>query len=276
MSHPKIVYKGRGGEVDFTKPPLLYVTNSFADSEISISSEISSDGIGTYISQFQYVKNEFKISVVIWGDVTSVLNELSVIFMNDIRHNSPGKLYVNDTYINCYITASTKTNWNRYHEAVTVEFKIYAPTPLWILEKTYSFFNGVSSQNEDGFSFPISLPTHFASKVRPYIIEEPLYFDLLAKISFFGPAVNPTIWIDGRQFSVTGELLTGERIEIDQLTKSVVKITASGETINMFNSRLKSPSMFTALIFESGLVEYNRSFPIEIITYERLVEPIWK
>ena len=95
------------------------------------------------------------------------------------------------------------------------------------------------------------------------------------KISVFGPCSNPEFIIGENTYRVNGTLLSGERYEIDQRTKTVIKVTNSGEIVNAFNLRNKTESVFEPIEPGENILSYNGDFAIEITIFYERSEPLW-
>ena len=63
---------------------------------------------------------------------------------------------------------------------------------------------------------------------------------------------------------------------INQINKTVEKVTNSGEVINSFNLRNKEYSVFDPIPAGESIMTYSGEFPISITLFYERGEPKWK
>lgn len=278
----KTKYLGELGEIDFTKPPFSYSTNDFSDYMRSIETSNRSLGYGTSVNKFNHFGKEFKITINIVGkdeqEMIDAVNNMVKVFEYDITHEKLAKLEVNGTYVSGYMIGSEDAEWTRAINAMQSTLTFFAVDPRWIKESRY-YFDVINNEGEEvyeGFTLPMGLPTYFSSMQRELELDNTSGRDNLAKIIFYGPVTDPAIQIDEQPYGVKGTLLENERIEIDQRNKTVIKITAAGDSFSVFNDRQKSPSIFAPIPIGEQTVSYDKRFSVEIILYEGVIEPPWR
>lgn len=275
-----IKYKGAKGEVDFTKSPLSYQTNDFSDYKREFTSTNRKLGFGTTIDKFQRYGKEYNFTINITGKTRELMyreiNRMIDIFEHDVMNENLARLYVNGVYVSGYIVGAKDMNWTLAGNGISSELTFFAVDPFWIQEKNYAYSTVGNISEEEGFILPMGFPMSFTSLQSELQVQNTIGKDNLSKIIFYGPVVNPVIEVGGQTYAVSGELLANERYEIDQRNKTVTKITASGDYFDAFNDRQKSPSVFNPIKNGVHTVVYDKTFSVEIIVYESLVEPQWK
>lgn len=255
--------------------PILYKEHDFMKRAHGYSATALINGLGSKLSRFYREAREYTIQLSVWGaDMHDTLNNMTDIFERDIFLKVPGRLQVNEDYLNCYIIASEVGDWTLAGNGVTVELTILAEKPLWIREELLSF-GTFTSDSASGFILPTAIPFGLTSSagIKQLIVD--YHASVLAEISLFGPSVNPSFSIGSHLYQVNGTLLAGERFVINQLDKTVVKVTNSGEIINAFNLRSKTSSVFEPIPAGENILTYSGDFAVSINLYYERGEPQW-
>lgn len=270
-----VKYTGAGGIVDMSTAPILYQEHDFMKRENSYNATALINGLGSRLSRFYRDAREYKISLSVWGaDMHDTLNNMTDIFERDVFLRVPGRLQVNDDYLNCYVIASDVGDWTLAGNGVTVELTILAEKPLWIREELLSY-GTFTSGSAEGFILPTAIPFGLTSSagIRQLIVEH--HASVLAEIALFGPSVNPSFNIGSHMYQINGTLLAGERFVINQMDKTVVKVTNSGEVINCFNLRSKTSSVFEPIPAGENILTYTGEFALSINLFYERGEPQW-
>ena len=270
-----VKYVGAGGTVDMSSAPILYREHDFMRREHNYSATALVSGLGSKLARFYREAKEHKITLSVWGDdMHKTLNAMTEVFERDIFLQSPGKLLVNDEYLNCYVIASEVSDWTLAGNGVTVSLTILAEKPLWIREELL-YYETFTIEASSGFILPTAIPFGFTANpgIRQLMIDH--YASVPAEISLFGPFVNPSFSIGSHIYQINGTLLAGERFIVNQLNKTVVKITNSGEVINCFNLRSKTSSVFEPIPAGGNVLTYSGEFAISLILFYERGEPRW-
>lgn len=270
-----VKYTGAGGEVDMSTAPILYREHDFMKREHNYSATALVSGLGSKLARFYREAREYTIQLSVWGvNMHDTLNEMTDVFERDIFLQKPGKLLVNEEYLNCYIIASEVSDWTLAGNGVVVSLTILAEKPLWIREELLSY-GTFTAGSATGFILPTAIPFGLTSNagIRQLIVDSNL--SASAEISLFGPFVNPSFSIGEHIYQVNGTLLAGERFVINQLDKTVIKITNSGEVINCFDLRSKTYSVFEPIPAGENILTYSGEFAISINLFYERGEPQW-
>lgn len=90
-------------------------------------------------------------------DINAVGNEfcqavdyLENVAEKDIIHVTPGKLYVGNSYLKCWLTGTKKDRWVNDLDGITNEIIIRSDYPYWINEEKFSFLK----QSQSGVALP--------------------------------------------------------------------------------------------------------------------------
>ncbi len=251
--------------------------NDLRDYEWSFDILSNPSGIGGKIQQFSRTSAKKKLRVAVRGSqelFLSRMNALQALTEPDIIAKMPGKLWVNGQYLPCYIYASTLALYSRKGNFAEKEWSILATKPFWHTETTLRFSPDVGTI-EGGKRYPLRFPYRYGTGYSNQTLYNLHYAETPIKLVIFGPVSDPSITIAGHTYSVTAELLENERIEVDQIYHTIVKIDASGTQYNLFNARDKENDIFQAVPAGSSKVVFaNMTFEITMI--QRRSEPKWK
>lgn len=197
----------------------------------------------------------------------------------DVVNNSPGKLYVGDMYLRCFIIASEKTEWESGIELLDNEITLVTDYPFWIKEITYQYLpekpNQVNySALETDIMFP-EFPFDFAPVHGEKILENPSFKDSNFILTIYGFAENPQITISGHPYKVETTVYEGERLVIDSIKDTVKKIGRLGEITNCYNARGKQKSVFQKIPPGMNTFQWSGGFGIDITLFDERSEPKW-
>lgn len=271
-----VKYIGAGGTVDMSSAPILYQEHDFMKRTHGYEVTQLLSGIGGRLTRFQKDSREYKIILSVWrDDMYDTLNWMTDIFDRDVAEKVPGKLFVNDEYLQCYVVGSDVKNWTLSGNGVAVELTIFAEKPIWVKEELQTF-DTFEANSAAGFKLPTAIPFGFTSSAGSRQLNIDHYTSVLAEISLFGPATSPSFSIGSHIYQVFGALSAGERYVINQINKTVKKITNSGEVINSFNLRNKEYSVFDPIPAGESIMNYSGEFPISITLFYERGEPKWK
>lgn len=204
-------------------------------------------------------------------------NDLTQFFEQDILAASPGKLYVNDQYMKCFVVSCEKSNWET-PVIVSCEYSIKTDFPFWIEETPYSF--GISedySGNNKRYGYRYAY--RYANGLTGCYIINDHYNQADFRMVIYGPVVNPLVIIDGHRYLVNILLEAGEYLEIDSAAGTVLKVMNSGQIVNAFHNRDKGDkggSIFQPILPGRRTVEWSGEFAWDIILYAKRSEPLWQ
>ena len=268
---------------------------------------------GATINGFKKDPVEFEIELRISGTdykKKETTMQLYDIFEYDIESKTPGKLYFDEYYIECYVISS-ETVPGEYFDVKKI-FKVYCPYPFWVKEHTYSFLPQIDKQDTGStqpivsgnvyegdvvenkavlreFSFDFvrksdkkikyplfDYPFDFVRKTGERVIENSSNFKPCNfKMVIYGYAENPSVIIENHVYQVFATVYEGERLEINSFNKTVVKIGRIGENTNLYNFRNKIQSVFEKIPPGTSRLAWSGGFGIELTLFEERGEPKW-
>lgn len=272
----KIRYVGSAGEVNFSSLPFLFEDNDLFRYEWSFTQSDAPQGNGSRLSNFHFPSAERSLKFYcVSEDVFTQINTLDELFNADVMNETPGKLYVDDVYCPCYIVSMTPDAIKKPEAKQAITLKIRVLNPTWIKEETFSFSASDQRTITGLFKLPISFPFSWSKSLASSYITNGYFKPARAVITIYGPASSPSFSIDNHMYKINGDLLDHERFVIDQIEKTVVKITTTGSYVNAFAMREKSSSVFEPIPVGRFAVQYYSNFSLQIVLKHERTMPIW-
>ena len=258
----------RGIEADLNCYPYRALPSDLLDYEWDVVSD--NRRINSFVKTFV----EKKINIDIFATTKSALenaNILTDIFEADILDGKPGRLFVNEQYLQCYICGSVKkSNWKTIIQQC--EYKLITDNPFWISESMYALEKS-EIESKDNKKYKNKYKYRYASGQKERYIINDHFVECPFLLRFYGPCVNPSVTIDGVEHSVNAILSEGEYIEIDSRTETVVKVLSDGKKENLFHYR--NNDIFKKIGTGKVSVVWNNQFNIDIVLYKERSEPRW-
>ncbi len=267
------------------------------------------------ISQFTrgVVKKKLPLVILCSSEKSgiSVRNKLMEIADKDVLTQSPGKIYINDYYLECYIIGSTKSNYLYSKQYMEIELTILTDNPVWTKESTTSFYattKGTEGETidpiESGTMYegetltkpyiqtdypydylrPSDYSILYAERDYPYefysaygkqVIENDSYKASNFEMVIYGYVANPSILIGDHIYTVETTIYEGERVVINSRNKTIIKIDAYGNETNIYNSRGKEYSVFQTIPTGTTIVSWSGDWGFDITLYNERSEPEW-
>lgn len=155
----------------------------------------------------------------------------------DIRNLTPGRLYLGENYLTCYMVAS------KYDTAFDpgVIFSRKAVTlvseyPFWRIEETARYLpDDRETESAEYLDYPYDYEYDYLydlSGARKLVNDHFAASDF--QMVVYGPAVNPTVYIAGHKYMVATVLYDGDYMRIDSAEKTVIRVASDGRTENLF------------------------------------------
>lgn len=232
------------------------------------------------ITKFVKEIKEKKLMLSILADTREAYYAAVNIFFEttdyDVVRMSHGRLWVGDHYLQCYIIASEKTEWEYGITSLDNQITVLTDYPFWIREKALNYLPSGQTPSADPFlNYPHNYPYDYSYDGSKTYLNNDHYSDCHFKMDIFGPVINPSVVIAGVPYEVTTEVGEGEYLTIDSRDKTVLRWTDTGECVDEFNNRRRDPGIFTPIPSGASLVSWNDSFGFDITLFQERSEPKW-
>ena len=203
------------------------------------------------------------------------MDHLHEVLDIDVLNQAHGRLYVGEMYIECYVIASKKSEWEYDAEYMDVELTVVLENPMWIGKNAYTFHSyGITSS--DNKRYPGSYPYRYANGLSSNYIINPHFTDANFQLIIYGPVVNPQVTIGSTPYLVNIVLEEGEYLIIDSRSETITKVMNKGERINAFHNRQKGRKFFQKIPPGRQLIAWTGKFDFDLIIFEERGEPRWK
>lgn len=206
-----------------------------------------------------------------------IIEEFYRITEKDILAVAPGKLYINEYYLRCYISGDIKQDAFKGILFQIKNLTLVTDYPFWIKETTYQYLaeppEAVKYTDlEAGIMFP-EFPFDFAPVRGEKILENPSFTDSNFIMIIYGFAEGPQVSIAGHPYRVETTIYEGERLVIDSKKGTVKKIGRLGEVVDCYNARQKDYSVFQKIPPGLNVFQWSGGFGIDITLFDERSEP---
>lgn len=211
------------------------------------------------------------------AEAAEVKNRLLDLAESDVEALLPGKIYTGNYYTTGYITESKKKDYRIHGRFCSIDLVLTSSNPVWCSEKTYVFggSNDAGQTDRSGFDFPYDYNHDYSVTANSRQIVCDSVRGSKFKLKIYGDAVDPSIMINGHEYTVNGMIKAGESLVIDSQNKTITLITASGAKLNWFNNRGRHDYIFEPIPPGMNDVIYNGSFDFDLTVIEERSEPKW-
>ena len=196
-------------------------------------------------------------------------------FEYDIDYALPGKLYINNYYIPCYVHKSTKEARYINVKKSIVHFEI-VKSGGWIKETTFPFRWEEQEIDESGKTYPYNYPYNYGMGTGYNSeIEVESISDMNFILTIYGYAHNPEISIAGNTYRIDHGVASGEVLRINSKERTAYLTKPNGSTLSMFRYRYKDSWIYEKIPSGKLPVYWNGSFNFDLLLMEERSEPKW-
>lgn len=208
-------------------------------------------------------------------------NRVELIGDVDVAAGEPGRLYVGDWYVRCWIVGCEPTDYWMDDRFAELKLTLLAEQSGWVREVLSAFVPETGETEVSGTDFPLDFPFEFArgrtsttaynSGTSPQ--------DLLLRV--YGPASNPEVSIGGNVYRVNTDVPAGYRLEVDSMAKTVRLIASDGTGADAYGAREPGAEGSGTYIFEriapgASTVAWGNDFSFDLVRYEVRMACPWE
>lgn len=276
----KIYYESNEGvKLDLLKRPYRLQTGDLFDFQWEYESEIYGD-YGGRITKFKRGVQTKKLTLSISSSnevqYYDAINRFCEATEKDILNRTPGKLYVGNQFLSCYIYASAKSDWEYDCDMLDNEISLVTENPFWITKSKQSFQKYDESGSNQYLDFPYDFSYDFTGDQKGIsVLQNDHYAASHFQMIFYGPVMNPMIIIGGHTYVVNTTVEENEYLTIDSKARSVIRTMANGTQVNEFNNRGFEQSVFELIPPGEVTVNWSGDFGFDIILLSERSEPKW-
>lgn len=237
----------------------------------------TNDSLTPKISRFYrgIVEKKFAVSVaaITESEYNNALMKLHEVIEKDVMAVEPGRLYINDTYLSCYIIGSEKTEFCPGVNFLVNNFSLVSEGGKWIKE-TITAFNYAEGTAGNNLDYNRDFPVDYTSNLLNKLLKNTGFVSANFVMRIYGPCKNPSVFIGGHEYSASVSVEKGEYLTIDSIKKKVFLTHNNGEQTNCFNQRNKESYIFEK-IAPGVLNVIAGGYKFDVTILEERSEPIW-
>ena len=235
------------------------------------------EGSGGSVSAFNRGMTEKILPYVIYCEEKDALflkNRLSEITEEDILNRTPGKFYIGDAYLECYIIANAKADYLQNKKRLSGTLTVLSLTDTWITRNTTNFEMEAVAGSE-GKRYPYDYPYNYESDGLSREIKNDHYTDCDFTITIYGYVNAPSITIGDHVYALDLEIQKDEYVVIDSKSKTIKRNRTDGIIDNVFSYRKKDSYIFRKIPPGLSGISWNNQFGFDITIYKERSEPLW-
>lgn len=265
----------RGDTLDLLEPPYLLQTGEFFDYEWTFDTASSSGKIAGFYKEI--CTKSMTLSITNYGkeNYCHAVNRFFEVTEYDVLNQKPGRLYVGSQYVECYITASVKTEWESDSCMIDNELTITIEHPFWTTETMQEFHVSAVTAGSTK-KYPCKYPLRYiGGNGIGYLINDS-HADSNFVLRIFGPVSSPAIVIGGYAYCIYDNLEDGEYLKADSRNGTIVKVARSGAETNAFGKKQNRTKFFKKIPPGSLPVEWSGNFSFDVTVFDERSEPRWE
>lgn len=265
----------KGVELNLTQWPYMYSSGDLYDFmwDCNLIS-----GTSNRITEFYKSPVEKPIKISITADTreefAKAVDHLFETVEVDVINLTPGKLYIGDMYIRCYIRGIKKADFNMGVEFMFSELSVLFENQFWITEVSKSFKPNAGTSSA-ALDYPHDYPYDYAPQILSENIVNDNYADADFRLTIYGPAVNPSVTIGPNIYKVYTELSETDYLVIDTQERIVAQYDNVGTETEKFNSREKIYEIYAKIPPGIHEVYWPGGYGFDITMYQKRSEPRW-
>ena len=265
------------------------------------------------IKRFYRENSTFPVTVGVAADneeeYLSILHTFFSITEKDVITNNPGKLYIGDQYLKCFISGSIKEDafmgvpFQKKNLTITTDY------PFWCRDRIFHFYASeeeildAGKREEIGsildhtevtpdylYDYKYGFYTDYgpAKKRALYDYKYDYYHNHTVgkldndhftgsgfRMIVYGPCTWPNIGIGGNVYRVSTTLYEDEYMVIDSRNRTVTRYARNGVEENLFHSRDRENNVFEKIPPGKSTVRWNAQYSFDVVLFQERSEPTW-
>lgn len=269
-----------GEKVNLMEWPYKLQTGDFFDYEWDYEAVTNPAGGKIYGFKKAISKRSMTLSIGArdWASYADAINHLHRVTEADVLTLSPGRLYVEKSYLTGYVVSSNKTEWEPGYTALDNDLTFVTEYPFWCTESTYMLYVNRFPEDVEDYPF-LDYPHDYPYDYYIYQANMPLvnshYAPTDFEMTFYGPCSHPYIYVGGNMYLVNAVANDNERIVINSKSRTVVLVESKGARINLFSKRGKEHDIFKKIPKGDNQVQWGGLFDVVVTLFKERSEPEW-
>ncbi|RDU22756.1 hypothetical protein [Anaerosacchariphilus polymeriproducens] len=265
----------KGQIIDFMTFPFRLM--SYDGDSYELEYELTESSLGSKINKFKRTLQKKSMTLLIKSDTIEQrridMDTFFEITNYDVDNLTPGKLWKNNQYMECYFMAVDNEALSSNSMLLKKTIVIVSENPTWITESKFEY--AIASESVGGIDFPFDYAHDYATTVRNDRVINNHYVPIDFVMRIYGACDNPYVYIAGHLYQVNVTLYDNDYLEIDSKKGTIINHKSNGTTINCFNMRNKQSSVFEKIPIGNNFVTWSGQFSFDIILRIERSEPKW-
>jgi hypothetical protein len=210
------------------------------------------------------------------AELVTLKSALVAAFRSDRIAKKAGRIYVNGYTRECYVAAeSVDERW--YTDSISTFTVMFAKNSSWIKEVKTEAFSQATASDGDGESYPHGYPFGYPNPTTQQSIVNPSALPSAFRLIINGEWTNPTITIAGHIYNVNVVLGATDKLIIDSIKRTIVKVAADGTETNCFSLRNKDADKkpFEKIPIGESTVAWTGEHTFFITLIDEGDAPVW-
>lgn len=266
-----------GQKIDMMAWPYKIFESDFLDYEWDYDSSYNAGTFGGKVSSFYRKTGKFSMGLAIAASSAADYKQARDYFLQvaekDILNMTPGRLYVGEYYLSCYLYGSKKTEWQNMSEFLINQVKIVSEYPAWCKDTKYTYTKQTSGVSED--DYPHDYPLDYLSALEIATLINSHYAPCNIRMIIYGPCEYPSIFMGAHLYQVNTAIAAGEYLQIDTREKTIDLVAVDGSKISKFNDRNRESDVFSPLAPGICNITWSGEFWFDIVLITERSEPEW-
>ncbi|MCD2493318.1 hypothetical protein LQE92_11905 [Lacrimispora sp. NSJ-141] len=234
---------------------------------------------GNQVTTFRKKEKEYKLGIDFFGgrsDRAETLRRFFELTEKDILANEPGRLYLNDQYIECFITEGDVSDQAEQYTYVQKEVTVFAPNPFWTVEKDFSYLRKWSETSSVYLEYKYDFDYDYSQTQKGIDYLNNDHFSACDfRMRIYGPVVNPSIIINGHLYAVYTTIEQKEYLTISSRDNTVIRTKVDGTLVDEYNNREKEQRIFEKIPSGNLTVSWSGNFGFDVTVLQERSEPEW-
>lgn len=239
--------------------------------------EWEADTVNDRVSGFRMTPRKFNIDAVMRCDTAAERDRVTDVFDHDILAMTPGTMRVGGSRMRCWVIASSKDLWWYDDGRMHAELTVHADDPTWTRERTLQFRRVAQDAGGADLDYPHDYPHDWMGDDVSSSLVSPFGRPCAARITVYGPAVNPYVIIGGNRYQVDATVPDRGLLVIDGRNRTIVSYDEYGRSESAFSRGVRSDgaNVFAKVPAGSSPVSWGGGFGFDVTLVEERSEPAW-
>lgn len=277
-----IYYLNSAGEkLDLCSWPYMIYGGDILEYDWSYESTSNYGKAGGKIKSFTKGVEKKSLNITIAGQsellYRKAVDALADAVEYDVTNLTPGKLYVNGSYIECYVKGIKPEEWVCSCDFMDVELILSVEYPFWLREEEI-FFEKTEQLSENSKKYAYKYPWRYPNGQTQGMVHQKGIKSCDFILTIKGPAINPSVRIGDNVYGVVGTIDEYEYIVINTRLGYVRKyLNHAKKSVyqNLYDSRTRDNDIYDKLPAGMLHIKWTGEFCFTLNLIEERSLPRW-